>query len=231
MTVSLCVIMLEMVGVERVLPFLMVTIIVAKGVADRLGDSIILRRIKLKKLPFIRRMPHQSLKRARLTALDIVRMRDHPMLPECAPAMAAWCGSAHIRCAVRSCTQVVTAMRSFCSKATGRLIQKVLDQNPMKQVFVIVRPMDTTGQRTPRPGASLADDEEWVTQLATSSYSSLRQAALARSSARSASALPDVPAAQARLHVVHALMHMCLARCCNQGAVFERTWASFACEV
>jgi hypothetical protein len=84
MTVSLCVIMLEMCKQEGMLPFLMVVIIVAKGVADRIGDSIILRRIKLKCLPFIQRMPHLSMRRGRFSAANIVRICDNPMLPECA---------------------------------------------------------------------------------------------------------------------------------------------------
>ena len=81
MTVSLCVIMLEMCHAEGTLPFLMVVIIVAKGVADRLGDSIVLRRIKLKNLPFLERMPHLTLRRGRHSAREIVNKDDFPMLP------------------------------------------------------------------------------------------------------------------------------------------------------
>lgn len=84
MTVSLCVIMLEMCKAEGTLPFLMVVIIVAKGVADRLGDSLILRRIKLKNLPYIDRMPHVTLRRGRHSAREIVRKMDTPMLPQSA---------------------------------------------------------------------------------------------------------------------------------------------------
>lgn len=86
MTVSLCVIMLEMAAAQGTLPFLMVVIIVAKGAADRLGDSLILRRIKLKHLPYIHRMPHLTLRRGRHCALEIVRKLDTPMLPPCASA-------------------------------------------------------------------------------------------------------------------------------------------------
>jgi H+/Cl- antiporter ClcA len=83
MTVSLCVIMLEVVKSEAVLPFLMVAIIVAKGTADRFGDSFVLRRIKLKRLPFLQRMPHQTMRRARFTAANVVSLTDHPLLPAC----------------------------------------------------------------------------------------------------------------------------------------------------
>lgn len=82
MTVSLCVIMLEMCDSQGTLPFLMVVIIVAKGVADRLGDSILLRRIKLKNLPFLERMPHLTLRRGRHSAHEIVKKMDFPMLPK-----------------------------------------------------------------------------------------------------------------------------------------------------
>lgn len=84
MTVSLCVILMEMVGSDSsdLLPFLMVTIVVAKGAADRLGDSYLLRRTRMKRLPFIQRMPHLSQRRRRFTAASVVRLRDHPLLPE-----------------------------------------------------------------------------------------------------------------------------------------------------
>lgn len=84
MTVSLCVIMLEMCKAEATLPFLMVVIIIAKGAADRFGDSSILRRIKLKNLPFLERMPHLTLRRGRHSAREIVKKMDFPMLPKCA---------------------------------------------------------------------------------------------------------------------------------------------------
>ena len=85
MTVSLCVIILEMVKTDTVLPFVMVAIIVAKGVADRLGDAHVIRRIKLKNLPFLRRMPHLTHRRRRYAAASVVRLLDHPLLPACAP--------------------------------------------------------------------------------------------------------------------------------------------------
>jgi hypothetical protein len=85
MTVSLCVIIMEMVKTNTVLPFVMVVIIVSKGVADRLGDSYVLRRIRLKNLPFLQRMPHLTHRRQLFSAASVVRLRDHPLLPECAP--------------------------------------------------------------------------------------------------------------------------------------------------
>lgn len=85
MTVSLCVVLLEMCNTQSTLPFLMVVIIVAKGAADRLGDPLVVRRIKLKGLPFIARMPHLSQRRGRLSAATIVRKADFPLLPLCAP--------------------------------------------------------------------------------------------------------------------------------------------------
>eukprot|EP00892_Ulva_mutabilis_P003969 jgi/Ulvmu1/1944/UM012_0105.1 len=81
MTVSLCVVLLEMCNTQGTLPFLMVVIIVAKGTADRLGDPLVVRRIKLKGLPFIARMPHLSQRRGRLSAATIVRKADFPLLP------------------------------------------------------------------------------------------------------------------------------------------------------
>ena len=89
MTVSLCVVLLEMCNSQATLPFLMVVIIVAKGAADRLGDPLVVRRIKLKGLPFIARMPHLSQRRGRLSAATIVRKSDFPLLPPCAPATRA----------------------------------------------------------------------------------------------------------------------------------------------
>ena len=83
MTVSLCVILMEMVRTDAVLPFVMVVIIVAKGTADRLSDPFVLRRIKLKRLPFLQRMPHLNNRRGRFTAASVARLRDHPLLPGC----------------------------------------------------------------------------------------------------------------------------------------------------
>lgn len=88
MTVSLCVILLEMTEVVSVLPFVMLAVIVAKGTADRLGDSTILRRIKLKNLPFMARLPHLSVRRYQVTADDVCKTRQHPVLPKCASARA-----------------------------------------------------------------------------------------------------------------------------------------------
>ena len=83
MTVSLCVIILEMTEAASVLPFVMLVVIVAKGSADRMGDSSILRRIKLKNLPFLARLPHLSLRRSAVTASDVCLTRDHPILNKC----------------------------------------------------------------------------------------------------------------------------------------------------
>lgn len=178
---------------ERVLPFLMVVIVVAKGVADRLGDSIILRRIRLKRLPFIQRMPHSTMKRARLTALDIVGMRDHPLLPEYAiqsvasvyrtAALTAWCSC---RLSSSCALDGMVAMHAFraslarasrlcraCRQATGPLIRAVLGAHPMTQIFIVVRPMSDSGDTsTVQRAMSAADDEEWGAQAATSSRAS-----------------------------------------------------------
>ena len=84
MTVSLCVIMMEATRCDEVLPFVMVAIICAKGVADRFNDGNVLRRIRLKGLPFVQRLPHLTQRRGRFTAASVARRRDHPLLPACA---------------------------------------------------------------------------------------------------------------------------------------------------
>lgn len=53
-TVSICVIVLEMIDAAEALPLLMLSLIIAKGVADRFNDSIFVKlALSVKKLPFI----------------------------------------------------------------------------------------------------------------------------------------------------------------------------------
>lgn len=53
-TVSICVIVLEMIEAAEALPLLMLALIIAKGVADRFNDSIFVKlAISVKKLPYI----------------------------------------------------------------------------------------------------------------------------------------------------------------------------------
>lgn len=53
-TVSICVIVLEMIDAAEALPLLMLALIIAKGVADRFNDSIFVKlALSVKKLPFI----------------------------------------------------------------------------------------------------------------------------------------------------------------------------------
>lgn len=84
MTVGLCVVLLEMTNMTATLPFLMLVVIVAKGTADRWNDSIIVRRISLKRLPFLARMPHLSYRRQTVTAADVAVTSGNPVLPPCA---------------------------------------------------------------------------------------------------------------------------------------------------
>lgn len=94
MTVGLCVVLLEMTNMTATLPFLMLVVIVAKGTADRWNDSIIVRRIALKRLPFLARMPHLSYRRQTVTAADVAVTSGHPVLPPCAalPHLISTCG-------------------------------------------------------------------------------------------------------------------------------------------
>jgi hypothetical protein len=84
MTIGLCVVLLEMTQIQATLPFLMLVVIVAKGTADRWNDSIIVRRVLLKRLPFLARMPHLSYRRQTVTAADVAITHRHPSLPPCA---------------------------------------------------------------------------------------------------------------------------------------------------
>ena len=53
-TVSICVIVLEMIDAAEALPLLMLALIIAKGVADRFNDSIFVKlALSVEKLPYI----------------------------------------------------------------------------------------------------------------------------------------------------------------------------------
>jgi hypothetical protein len=77
---------------------------VAKGVADRFGDGLVLRVIRLKKLPFLERMPHLTQRRGRFRARHIVRLAEHPMLPEYAFSSFIRCRPFHPRYLVEPST-------------------------------------------------------------------------------------------------------------------------------
>lgn len=119
MTVSLCVVLLEMCNSQATLPFLMVVIIVAKGAADRLGDPLVVRRIKLKGLPFIARMPHLSQRRGRLSAATIVRKSDFPLLPPCALATPAPRCARAVHAAPHRATGSLHLVQTVCVCWTG----------------------------------------------------------------------------------------------------------------
>lgn len=70
MTVSLCIILVELTGNLQELPLIMLVLLVAKTVGDALNDGIYDQHVKLKQIPFLDPYPEQFMKH--LTSLDAV---------------------------------------------------------------------------------------------------------------------------------------------------------------
>lgn len=74
-SVSFSVILVELTGAEKQLPFLMFVLILAKGIGDRINQSILNHLCILLKLPYIGGHPESTIRRKGLHASDI--MDDH----------------------------------------------------------------------------------------------------------------------------------------------------------
>ena len=173
----------------------------AKGVADRFGDAHVVRRMRAKGLPFLQRLPHLSHRRARFCARHVACLKEHPMLPACAPpppqALAA-----RVRLRVSGGRKAVcTSQQRLCRRAGGHLVKEALAEHPQSPFFVIVRPNQAapaTAGSTPRiDGADTADASSMASLLSAhpSSYVStslLQTAASPRSAASSGDGCPQV---------------------------------------
>eukprot|EP00210_Caulerpa_lentillifera_P000952 g922.t1 len=74
-SVSFSVILVELTGAENQLPFLMLVLIIAKGVGDRINQSILNHLCILLKLPYIGGHPESTIRRKGLHAADIMDSR------------------------------------------------------------------------------------------------------------------------------------------------------------
>ncbi|GBF95490.1 chloride channel CLC-c [Raphidocelis subcapitata] len=72
MSASMCLILMEMTGAPGTLPFLMMVLVIAKGVGDRFNYSIFDHQIMLKGLQVIGGIPEHVVRRAHLDAADVM---------------------------------------------------------------------------------------------------------------------------------------------------------------
>lgn len=138
--------------------------------------------MRSKGLPFLQRLPHLSNRRSRFRARHVVQLKEHPMLPACAPiracclsslALPVWEGG-------RLENLMSTAAPLACRHADGNLVKEALAEHPEAPFFVIVRPRDTaaTAGSTPRYDASETADVSSVTSALSQHPSSFVSASL-----------------------------------------------------
>eukprot|EP00878_Enallax_costatus_P010897 GHUV01011381.1.p1 GENE.GHUV01011381.1~~GHUV01011381.1.p1 ORF type:complete len:670 (+),score=126.18 GHUV01011381.1:946-2955(+) len=72
MSASMCLVLMEMTGAPNTLPFLMMVLIISKGVGDRFNYSVFDHQIMLKGFAFIGGIPEHIVKRAHLDAEDVM---------------------------------------------------------------------------------------------------------------------------------------------------------------
>uniref|UniRef100_A0A383VTF4 Chloride channel protein n=1 Tax=Tetradesmus obliquus TaxID=3088 RepID=A0A383VTF4_TETOB len=72
MSASMCLVLMEMTGAPNTLPFLMMVLIISKGVGDRFNYSVFDHQIMLKGFNFIGGIPEHIVNRAHLEAEDVM---------------------------------------------------------------------------------------------------------------------------------------------------------------
>lgn len=75
MSASMCLILMEMTGAPTQLPFLMMVLVIAKGVGDRFNYSVFDHQMMLKGLAFIGGQPEHVVKRSHLVSQDVMTAR------------------------------------------------------------------------------------------------------------------------------------------------------------